>query len=124
MDADGRNKSSRLPASAIIVHLSMPPALSPDGTLLAFRSSRTGNSEIWISDVHGANARRLTNYNGGWCGSPDWSPDGTKIVFSRSDQPGGKGDLWLMDRDGTNLVQRTDTPDGDEYPLAWRSVPA
>ena len=45
------------------------PAWSPDGTNLAYSSSRTGDPEIWTSDANGNLARRITSIHG-----PDVSP--------------------------------------------------
>lgn len=53
--------------------------------LLAFRSERSGASEIWISDAAGNSARRVTNLNG-FTGSPRWSPDGRRLAFDSRPQ--------------------------------------
>ena len=37
--------------------------------------------EIWICERDGANARQLTNLAGPSAGAPNWSPDGSQIVF-------------------------------------------
>lgn len=37
------------------------PAWSPDGKQIAFASTRTGNSEIWVVNVDGTNLRQVTN---------------------------------------------------------------
>jgi serine/threonine protein kinase/WD40 repeat protein len=47
---------------------------------------------------------------------PDWSPDGTKIVFAGASTEGY--DLYVMNADGTNVERITDTP-GDEITPAW-----
>jgi hypothetical protein len=47
----------------------------------------------------------------------DWSPDGQRIVFA-SDR-GGNMDLWIVDADGGNLMQLTDTPDLTEGWPSW-----
>jgi hypothetical protein len=47
---------------------------------------------------------------------PDWSPDGSKMVFSGADQQGF--DLYVMNADGTDVTRLTNTP-GDETTPAW-----
>jgi Tol biopolymer transport system component len=51
------------------------PALSPDGTQIAFRSERDGGG-IFVMGATGENVRRLTDFGF----HPAWSPDGTEIV--------------------------------------------
>ncbi len=51
---------------------------------LIFSSNRTGNLEIWLSDLDGENAVQLTtddNYESNW---PRVSPDRTKVLFYRA----------------------------------------
>jgi serine/threonine protein kinase len=66
------------------------PALSPDGKLLAYASDRaTGqNLDIWIQHLGGGDAVRLTNWESDEM-EPDFSPDGSRIVFRSSRQGGG-----------------------------------
>ena len=57
-------------------------ALSPNGTLLAFVSSRgSGSSDVWILDLKTRKRRNVTNAPGGDF-RPSWSPDGKWIAFS------------------------------------------
>src|SRR5207248_6928620 len=44
--------------------LDSSPQFSPDGTQVAFRSSRSGPSEIWIAASDGRSPRRLTHFDG------------------------------------------------------------
>jgi dipeptidyl aminopeptidase/acylaminoacyl peptidase len=54
------------------------PAISPDGTQVAFTSSRAGGGTIWICDANGTNERHLAHLGGG---APRWSPDGRQVAF-------------------------------------------
>jgi Tol biopolymer transport system component/tRNA A-37 threonylcarbamoyl transferase component Bud32 len=69
--------------------LTMEPAISPDGKLLAFASDRAGegNLDIWVQQTDGGQAIRLTK-DPADDESPSFSPDGTRIAF-RSTRDGG-----------------------------------
>ena len=60
------------------------PAFSPDGTYLAFTSSRSGDNQIWIMRVRGGEAEQLTDSENG-VGSFSWSPDGRRIAYTMRD---------------------------------------
>lgn len=57
------------------------PQISPDGSRLAFQSTRSGLYELWISDRTGAGARQVTHSDGVYKSLPRWSPDGTRLAF-------------------------------------------
>jgi Tol biopolymer transport system component len=57
-------------------------ALSPDGSSLAFVSTRSaGSTDIYILDLNSRRVRNLTNTPGGDF-RPGWSPDGKRLAFS------------------------------------------
>ncbi len=55
---------------------------SPDGTMVAFVSNRSGTREIWVCDADGSHPRQLTHVGGQWVTPPCWSPDGRWLAFS------------------------------------------
>jgi hypothetical protein len=70
------------------------PALSHDGTRIAFESNRTGTWEIYVMNVDGTNVTHLVSGK-----DPAWSWDDAKIAFSQS------GMLCLINPDGTGFQQ-------------------
>ncbi|MBA2684953.1 MAG: PD40 domain-containing protein [Gemmatimonadaceae bacterium] len=57
------------------------PAWSPDGTTLAFNSTRGGTSQIYTMAAAGGTAVQVTNEVGG-AFDPAWSADGATIVYT------------------------------------------
>src|SRR6202007_2192227 len=56
------------------------PSWSPDGSLLAFASNRSGNFEIYVRRVEGGQEVNITN-DPSQNIQPAFSPDGTSIAF-------------------------------------------
>lgn len=63
---------------------STSPAWSPDSKVLAFASDRDEKRQIYLIDIHGGEARRLTNLEDG-VGAFRWSPDGKSIAYTMLD---------------------------------------
>jgi len=74
------------------------PSISPDGSKIAFESTRTGASEIWVCDADGSNAIQLSSFGKGVTGSPRWSPDGKWIAFDS--RATGEANIYLVDPQG------------------------
>jgi TolB protein len=95
------------------------PSWSPDGTRIAFRSERSGDTEIWVMNADGSDQRRLAAGL-----SPAWSPDGSMIAYASPGTepcPPGRGPgctgLSIMNPDGSGQ-HRVPNTDGGEYP-SW-----
>lgn len=91
------------------IALNYHPSVSPDGSLIAFVSDRTGQNNLWIMNADGSNPRIVHRDDNARTLTPAWTPDGEYIVVKR--QPSGPdanrsgGGLWMMHRDGGQGVQ-------------------
>jgi Tol biopolymer transport system component len=93
---------------------------SPDNSKIAFSlSDNMGHSEIyWMkSDLTGT-PTQLTDNPDSSSWAPDWSPDGTKIVFSRETTS-----VWIMNADGSEAHDLTPTMPDASNP-DWQRLPA
>lgn len=72
----------------------MFPVFSPDGTRIAFTSTRSGDPEIYTARADGSDLRRLTRAPGRDA-HPYWMPDGESIVF-QSPRNGGDVRIFTM----------------------------
>jgi Tol biopolymer transport system component len=96
------------------------PAISPDGTTVAFHRSVAGRRGfppfVYLVGLDGSRLRRLT---GGAAPEldPAWSRDGRRIGFAR--QAGRHFDLFVCRPDGSQLRRLTQTPGADEDQPAW-----
>lgn len=99
------------------------PTWSPDGTKIAFTGRLEPNEAEYVNGIFVINSdgtgkpRLLSSHSEGYYSEPDWSPDGTKIVFTGKLQ-GESYDIYVMNDDGTNVKKLTDNPKVDRSP-SW-----
>jgi hypothetical protein len=113
MDANGANQTSLTPGFG--EH--EDAAWSPDGTKIAFRKS----GRICVMSAFGGDQTQLTSAADG---DPVWSPDGTKILFHRGETPEipiQQDDIFVMNADGSNLINLTDNGAYEDAPN-WQRI--
>ena len=94
------------------------PAWSPGGTMIAFSRATSSSTskpaeEIWMMKANGSGQIRLT-HNSADDVHPNWSPDGSRLVFS-SDRA-GNFEIYTMKIDGSDLRRLTNSSGDDSYP--------
>jgi len=97
MDPDGSNQKQLTSFKSI----SIMPAISPDGSKLAFTSYASGNPGIFILSTE--TGRRLPFYNqrASLNATPDFMPDGKQILYASS--ASGYAQIYAANLDGSNL---------------------
>lgn len=100
------------------------PFWSPDGSQVAFVSERDGNTDIYRMNADGTGVQNLTNDSGadtfeGLDNNSSinpWSPDGSMLAFTS--QRDGNREIYVMNAEGTGLVNVTDDP-GEDWFDGW-----
>ena len=83
------------------------PAVSPDGSRIAFVSDRDGVNDVYVISTDGAGEKRLTNMPESKNGIA-WTADGKQILFAVN--AAEKGRLYAIDKDGRNLRRIAEVP--------------
>jgi Tol biopolymer transport system component len=138
MNADGSDQRKLTDGN----DLDYLPDFSPRGDLVVFQSrkERPGIAhDIYTIRVDGTGRTRLTDEKNGYT-SPKWSRDGKKILFERAvvtkkyyrdlsreemAQMKNSTEIFVMDRDGTNLKNLTNNEVEDSTPqwsLSGRAI--
>ncbi len=129
--SDGSNLT-RLTNDAL---LDGAPALSPDGSLIAWNTRRSAFGvfeNIWVMPVSGASRVRLTLNSGVIDYYPAWSFDGSRIAFISTRDlhhlPEGR-EVYVMNADGSGQARVTNNLFWDDNPnwspdgrIAFRSI--
>lgn len=114
-------------------------SVSPDGKWIVFAGQKNSgqlynqtDNQIWLVDEVGVS--RPVETSPGHGRTPSWSPDGKRIAFeSGRGSPDNHYAIFIINRDGTGLIQVTDyalngnhpawSPDGKQLVFSWGSEP-
>jgi Tol biopolymer transport system component len=91
--AGGTNPRSVTVSAGTTAEVSFAVTCAARGSLIAFTSVKAGESSIYAVKPDGTGRTKLTAGS-----TPEWSPDGRKILFTRSF---GNDDLYVMNADGS-----------------------
>ncbi|MBD3414125.1 MAG: hypothetical protein GF421_06825 [Candidatus Aminicenantes bacterium] len=92
------------------------PWISPDGSMLTFTAKRTLGWDVALYDFEQEQFRFLEK--GGKSCRGRFSPKGNKIAYVSS-KADGKGDIWLMNPDGSQKKRLTQRDDTYDYFPSW-----
>jgi WD40 repeat protein len=112
MNADGSGQKAITTGGARFT-----PAFGPKGSQIAYERG----GDIWVINSDGTAEHSVTAALGSTDKQPTWSPDGTKIAFSRGIPGAGGYRIWVVNADGSNPVQMTGlaNPSSGDFSPAW-----
>ena len=131
VDVEGTNLRSIVPDSQVGGEFDRQSStnVSPVEPIVAYTTLRHGNGfpgirtyswDIVSSALDGSSYERLTSEDSREV-SPIWSPDGAQIAFFSDRDPELRGgyNLFVMDRDGSNVRNLTPSIDVATEPVVW-----
>lgn len=109
MNSDGTDRRGLLPSNLN----GTDPIVSPDGTKILFfheigpvGGGYTGLGNLYLMDTDGSNLVQLTGSDIYVASPMSFSPDGSKVLFTRSD-PGISRSIYTINIDGSGLTRLT-----------------
>jgi TolB protein len=118
-----RSEGGRLAGSqpvAITDQFSDGPSWSPDGKSLVYSATQDsgGGWLTFVSDIGTGANRQLTGIPEN-ATDPSLSPDGSRLAFAWYTDEHQTHDLYLINADGTGMLNLTNTPNLNEIGPAW-----
>jgi eukaryotic-like serine/threonine-protein kinase len=112
---DRQGRSAGGPAGDPADYLSI--AIAPDGKRFAagIRDPVTGSEDVWLFDPRGLRTRFSS---GGLAGRPTWSPDGSRIAYTRTDKQ-NRTSICVKAVAGGGSEKVLYTFDGPAMPTNW-----
>lgn len=97
------------------------PALSPDGTRVAFARKIRGQLDLFVMDVDGSSVTRVMRTANADEVLPSWSPDGQKLAFTATvtTPEGWQSDIYRIRVSDGRFRRLTYTPKANEFAPDW-----
>ncbi len=116
-ELDGQDECATTPCTRFT---DIFPSWHPSGERIAFVTDRSApmgsdKTDIAVTDLAGERSIILAEHPAD-DNDPDWSPDGSMLVFESNRVGGETTDIFVMEPDGTGVKLLTDDPADDEDP--------
>jgi len=72
------------------------PALSPEGSFIAYACDRAGNWDIYVMTADGRKPFQVTSGLSHEV-HPSWSPDGSQLCYSQFNTRSGQWEIWIIE---------------------------
>lgn len=113
MNTNGKNKTNITNSKINEIF----PCWSPDGKTILYCSEENEGWKIYQINTDGTNRKKVSSYYGSnWEVYPKFSPNGKSIAFFSHKPESKTSNIFMMNKNGKNLHQLTDTGFVDEDP--------
>ena len=92
-------------------------SLSPDGEWIVYAADRRGELDLYKQRLDGGSPQLVADINGD-AFQPEWSPDGTEIVFYDMDSA-ARNNLLVVPAEGGTPIRLWEDPGLDYWSPAW-----
>jgi Tol biopolymer transport system component len=103
-----------VPPTTLLPATTLPPptaVVAPGEEWIVYQHGTGLREEVYVVRPNGSGAHSLAHQlDGSNQTNPDWSPDGSRVVFAVTGN-GGRDDLWTVDADGTDPMMLLDCMD-------------
>jgi Tol biopolymer transport system component len=65
----------------------------------------TSAGDLWIINIQNGQKQQLTGGDNSRENSPNWTPDGSAVIFSRQSRSGSEEGIWKVNANGSGLAQ-------------------
>ena len=125
MSATGGEAENLTNSSGIA--LNFHPAVSPDGSQIAFISDRSGQNNLWVMNVDGSEPKQVFKEGMVRAVTPEWTNDGDYILVQRQNLAGSGSGIWMYHKNGGEGIEITNgswpsVSDGDSYMYYYEAV--